>query len=357
MAASYSRRELLKLSTLLLGGTAFNFDFPPGQWEYEPGLVGRVAYQSVSVFDTPKLNARTVGYRFRDQLVNIYKKLTPLDGPAYNPLWFKVWGGYLHSAHVQLVEVKFNPVLESLPPGGRLCELTVPYSQPFDYSGVDGWLPKQDFRLYYGSTHWVTDVVEGPGKVPWYMISDELWDGFNYYVPAAHLRPIPLEELTPISPETPPEEKRIEVDLTWQTLTAYEADQIVMRTQVSTGIPSDKPINGYPTKTPVGNHFVRSKMPSKHMGSSRLTDSLEDRALPGVPWTAFFADGGYAIHGAYWHNNFGWPMSRGCINMRNHEAKWLWRWITPVWNPEIDSQQDWEVRGLGTALRVTEQET
>jgi hypothetical protein len=90
------------------------------------------------------------------------------------------------------------------------------------------------------------------------------------------------------------------------------------------------------------------------MGTSRLTDSLGDRALPGVPWTAFFAEGGYAIHGTYWHNNFGLPMSRGCINMRNSEAKWLWRWVNPAWDPEVHSSADWEVRGLGTPVIVTE---
>jgi lipoprotein-anchoring transpeptidase ErfK/SrfK len=260
----------------------------------------------------------------------------------------------VHSAFVQLVEIRFNQPRDSVPESGLLTEMSVPYSQPYDYSSAEGWQPTSDFRLYYGSTHWVVDVVEGPGNFPWYKIEDELYKGYYYYVPAAHLRPIPKDELTPISPDVPPADKRIEVSLTYQTLTAYEADQIVMRTQVSTGIPSKTLVDGYPTETPVGNHFVLAKTPSKHMGTSRLTDSLGDRALPGVPWTAFFAEGGYAIHGAYWHNNFGLPMSRGCINMRNSDSKWLWRWVNPVWNPEVQSIADWEVRGLGTPVIVME---
>jgi hypothetical protein len=67
----------------------------------------------------------------------------------------------------------------------------------------------------------------------------------------------------------------------------------------------------------------------------------------------FEAVGGYAIHGAYWHNNFGWPMSRGCVNMRSDEAKWLFRWITPSWDINaVESSADWEARGFGTPVRI-----
>jgi lipoprotein-anchoring transpeptidase ErfK/SrfK len=46
---------------------------------------------------------------------------------------------------------------------------------------------------------------------------------------------------------------------------------------------------------------------------------------PDVPWTMYFK-WGFAIHGAYWHNNFGTPVSHGCVNMRLHEAKVLYEW-------------------------------
>jgi lipoprotein-anchoring transpeptidase ErfK/SrfK len=47
--------------------------------------------------------------------------------------------------------------------------------------------------------------------------------------------------------------------------------------------------------------------------------------LPGVPWVMYFYSG-YAIHGAYWHNNFGAPMSHGCVNMTPGEAQILYNW-------------------------------
>ncbi len=44
----------------------------------------------------------------------------------------------------------------------------------------------------------------------------------------------------------------------------------------------------------------------------------------------FFHEAGYAFHGTYWHDNLGTPMSRGCVNMRIEDAKWLFRWVRPI---------------------------
>ncbi len=354
MPSRISRREFLKLGGLALAGAAFGPGFPEDQYDYPLGVVGRVAYESISVFDAPRIDAATVGYRFRDELLNIYKTVTPGTGPAYNPVWHRVWGGWVHSAFVQAVRPRYNTPLETIRAGGQLCELSVPFIQPYEFSAGGGWLPKEDFLLYFGSTHWVTQVLEGPDGYAWYEITDELSDTFKYYVPASHLRPVADEELTPISPDVPAGEKRIEVSLEFQRLTAYEGDQIVLRTSISSGIPNSPQASGLPTETPTGTFNIYSKLPSKHMGTSRLTDTLTDRALPGVPWTCFFAAGGYALHGAYWHNNFGIPMSRGCINLRNSDAKWLFRWITPAWSAEgVASSADWEARGFGTQVIVS----
>ncbi|MDH5508256.1 MAG: L,D-transpeptidase [Anaerolineae bacterium] len=349
MNGELSRREFLKFSGLVLSSLAAgprNFQDRPDERDFGP--FGRVAYQSISVLDAPRLDAKTVAYRFRDELLNIYKEVTPPSGPAYNPRWYRVWGGYVHSAHVQPSRVRYNGVLDSLAEGGQLSELTVPFSQPHKYSSWAGWEKVEEFLYYYESTHWLTDIVEGPDRSAWYQITDELGDA-KYYVPAIHLRPILDEELAPLSTEVPAAEKRIEVSLRWQSLTAWEGDSIAFSTQVSTGIQSATPTSGIPTTTPQGSFNVQVKMPSKHMGTSRLTDTLGDRALPGVPWTAFFTQQGHAIHGTYWHNNFGWPMSRGCINMRNQDAKWLFRWMTPVNDPG-----DWESIGNGTRLIIAE---
>ena len=76
--------------------------------------------------------------------------------------------------------------------------------------------------------------------------------------------------------------------------------------------------------TPYGEHHAVIKMPSRHMiGGEDIDDSYD---LPGVPWCVYFTHKGAAIHGTYWHSNFGAPMSHGCINMKISQAKWLFNW-------------------------------
>lgn len=345
MAPSLSRRDFLKLGTASLAALAARplASSIPGSTN---GLIGRVAYESVSVFDAPLLDANTLGFRFRDQLINILHPLRPLTGPAYNSLWYRIWDGYVHSALVVPVDIQYNATLETLPEDGQLCRLSIPFSQPYTFSQKEGWRPENRYLLYYDSNHWVTDIVEGPDGEPWYQIT-EAWEQVQYYAAASHLEPYKEADLMPISPEVPAGEKRIEVSLARQVLTAYESDQIVLRTSISSGIRSSTSGNGLPTETPTGSFNITSKLSAKYMGASRLTDTLGDRFLPGVPWTAYFAEGGYAIHGAYWHNNFGAPMSRGCVNVRPREAQWLYRWMTPTAAPH-----EWEARGFGTRVIV-----
>jgi lipoprotein-anchoring transpeptidase ErfK/SrfK len=200
--------------------------------------------------------------------------------------------------------------------------------------------------LYYDSNHWVTAVVEGPNGERWYQIT-ESWEGVQYYAEANHLEMISDADFEPISADVPAAEKRIEISLIAQTLTAFESDRVVLRTAISSGV-QNTGLGELPTETPTGNFNIYSKLPTKYMGDNRLTDTLGDRFLPGVPWTAFFAEGGYAIHGAYWHNNFGAPMSRGCVNVRPDIANWIYRWITPM-----ATASDWEVTGRGTRVIVS----
>ncbi|MBV7339744.1 LysM peptidoglycan-binding domain-containing protein [Chloroflexi bacterium TSY] len=104
--------------------------------------------------------------------------------------------------------------------------------------------------------------------------------------------------------------RRIEVNLSDQTLTAWQGDVPVLHTNVSTGT--------WKTPTVTGRYPVYMKLQSQTMSGS-------DYHLPNVPWVMYFHQG-YAIHGTYWHNNFGTPMSHGCVNMRIDEAKFLYSW-------------------------------
>jgi LysM repeat protein len=111
--------------------------------------------------------------------------------------------------------------------------------------------------------------------------------------------------------------RKIVIDLSEQTLTAYQGDVVVLHSIVSTGKAA--------TPTRVGEFAIYQKLTTQHMTG-------DDYDLPGVPWVMYY-DGEFAIHGAYWHANFGIPTSHGCTNMTIPESRALFAWAavgTPV---------------------------
>lgn len=118
--------------------------------------------------------------------------------------------------------------------------------------------------------------------------------------------PVEEEEAAPIDIDG----RWIDVDLTNQMVYAYEDDTLVASFVVSTGTWQ------YPTVT--GSYRVYARFKYKDMSGPGYY-------LPKVPNTMFFYQG-YAIHGTYWHNNFGTPMSHGCVNMTIPDSEWLYNW-------------------------------
>jgi lipoprotein-anchoring transpeptidase ErfK/SrfK len=342
-----SRRDFFKLGGLSLGSLAFSPSLQ-NLIGFDDSFLVRVATNSVSVYNRPTDKSAIKSTWFRDELLHVYEEVT-VDEPVHNPVWYRVWGGYIHRARLQRVKVLYNETLPSLnleEGFRRLFEVTVPFTETWRTSQAYGW-QKLGFRLYYGSAHWVEAIEAGPNGEAWYRVYDDL-TGFPYYVNPMHLRAIPLKDLEPISPDVPFEKKRIEVNLTTQTLIAYENDKEALKTTIASGIPNGpRGADGLSTKTPSGEHHILDKMPNKHMGNGNLFADADDYELPGVPWTLFFTAQGHAFHGTYWHQNFGVPMSRGCINMRTEEANWLFRWAMP--KHEIGKTVN---RGYGTLVQI-----
>lgn len=323
-----SRRDFLKLSAMGMGALAFNPLKSP--WlAYDSSEMGRVAIKSVSVYSQPDDKSSIVATHYRDDLVNIYYDEVSEKGPGYNPLWYRVWRGYMHSAHIQKVKTILNEPLSTVPATGVLMEVTVPFSQSYRHTKMYGW--QENYRLYEESLHWIIGIETGPDGEPWYRIRDELLsaDHENYFAPAVHLRPVSKELFEPISPNVPPDKKMVEVRLDTQTLRAYEDGKEVFKTLISSGVPMTT-AKGQTTETSRGKFNIYAKLPSKHMGGGYFSSSVEDYILPGVPWVSFFVENGIAFHGTYWHNNFGMTMSHGCVNMRTAEANWIYRWLNPV---------------------------
>lgn len=115
-------------------------------------------------------------------------------------------------------------------------------------------------------------------------------------------------------------EKWIEVDLSDQSLKAWEGDRLFLETPISSGKSW--------TPTIKGEFRVQSKFQyAKMSGGVKGTSSYY--YLPNVPYIMFF-QGDYSLHGTYWHNNFGHPMSHGCVNLPTVQAEKLFYWTTPT---------------------------
>jgi lipoprotein-anchoring transpeptidase ErfK/SrfK len=120
-------------------------------------------------------------------------------------------------------------------------------------------------------------------------------------------------------------EKWIDVNLKSQTLVAYEGDKPVFATAVSTG-KEDKEDKEKDHHTPPGTFRIREKHIAATMDGDVASDgpySIED-----VPWIMYF-NGSYALHGAFWHNNFGRQQSHGCVNLAPLDAKAMFGWTEP----------------------------
>ena len=233
--------------------------------------------------------------------MNVYDEVESPAGPFWNPIWYR-FGAVTYSAVMYTRSTIAEPPEHRYPPDRQLAEITVPYTRAMFYSPHKGWIP--EYRLYYGTTHWVMDVVTGPDEKPWYKIKDEI-NSVMLAVPSEHLRFVTDEELQPLSPDVPLGKKRIEISIMFQRLRAYEYDNLVFETKISSG-----------GLTPIGTYHIQTKMPSKHMGNGYVTSDIHAYELVGVPWNCFFEmEKGIATHGTYWHTNFGTPMSAGCINM------------------------------------------
>jgi lipoprotein-anchoring transpeptidase ErfK/SrfK len=339
-----TRREFLKLAGLAGFSLAFR-PLPLPENQSYPIRIARVTTTKISLRHEPSFSSERIGWFYRDELISLFEDINSPNGPDYNPLWHRVIGGYAHSGYLQPIRRHPSNPIQIFPKNGQLCQITVPFTQSYRYYRKNGWRPL--YRLYYQSNHWATAIDEGPDERPWLRITDERLR-IHYFIPLNHAQAIPISELTPLSPNVPTEEKRIHISLNQQILTAFEGNKPVFRTKVATGISTGKPSpNGIPTETPAGRFILNRKMPVRHMGDGHITADPEAYELPGVPWVSTFVSTGVAFHGTYWHNNFGRPMSHGCVNMSYEDAKWLYRWSAP-YNPP----GEWMTGKRGTVVKI-----
>jgi lipoprotein-anchoring transpeptidase ErfK/SrfK len=127
--------------------------------------------------------------------------------------------------------------------------------------------------------------------------------------------PAPAPQPGPGAPPTS-SGKEIVVVLSQQRVYAYQDGKLVHSSLASTGVAR--------APTRVGRYSIYAKYLSTLMTGPGYY-------LPNVPYTMYYSSG-YALHGTYWHNNFGHPMSHGCVNLPTGEARWFFEWA-PVGTP------------------------
>ncbi len=148
------------------------------------------------------------------------------------------------------------------------------------------------------------------------------FDGKIVYAPTQQKTQYALEETQNVLGDATATNKRLYVDLSQQKLLAFEGDRLVYEFPVSTG-------KWY--ETPTGEFRIWTWLRYTRMsGGSKANGTYYN--LPNVPYTMYFANSavpkwrGYGIHGAYWHNNFGQPMSHGCVNMKEADVAKIYEW-------------------------------
>lgn len=334
-----TRRDFLQVSSLGI----FGIFLQPlkSLQDFLPEQMGRVVEQKSTAFDRPSLSGDPVKIYWRDTILPITEVTVGDIEPRYNRIWYQIGDqGYVHSGAIQPVQTHLNQPISDIPSGGVLAEVTVPYTDAHWGPGKNNQFA---YRYYYETTHWVTKLVQDNKGEPWYRIQDDKWD-LTFYAPAKHLRFIPPDELTTISPDVPIQAKRLEVRLNEQLVIAYEMDKPKFMARIASGAVFS---NGR-FLTPLGRHKTFHKRPSRHMAAGDLASNGYD--LPGVPWICYINEKGVAFHGTYWHNDYGRPRSHGCINLTPAAAKWIYRWTIPIVRPdEMDVYKNY-----GTVVDVVE---
>ena len=335
-----SRRDFLKLSSSGLAVIGMEpwksyssyTDFP------QSDRLGRVAVGKVDIRIRPDAESRGVGVLYEDNVVPWLRETSGRQPFRPNQKWVETPDGYIWSPYLQPVSNQVNIPVMTLPNTslgrGMWVEVNVPYvdlildnpparSPWLEYRLEYGPIP----RLYFSQIVWIDDVrVDAEEKI-WYRISEPYGSyGDIFWALAEGFRPITQEEVAPINSEI--ENKRILVNVSNQTLSCYEGNTEVYFARISSGAKFDAQGNEVDVwATPLGSHPIWRKLHSLHMSGGTTGGGWD---LPAIGWTTLFIGSGVAVHSTFWHNNFGVPMSRGCVNAQPEDAKWVFRWTLPV---------------------------
>jgi hypothetical protein len=352
MKQNFSRRDFLKVAGVGLGALAFRpfkLDtfyeklYTPKSLPQFPNseIIGRLVDQTdvrSRPNNDPLLNT-SIGVLPADSCVPWTREVLGTAVGLTNQKYLETEQGYIWSSRVQPTRNLPNTPITEMPAGqpGFWAEVTVPYVElTLEGAAVSPWMQSHiqyNFppRAYYGQVLWIDQIRNSNGFVE-YRWNENQGHGYGFgdvfWADGAGLKILTEQDVAPISPEVDPAEKKIVADLTYQTLSCFEGNNEVFFTRISSGTVYD-PATGAISDaraTPVGDLNTHWKIISLNMSGG---GSASGYSTPAVPWDTVISGEGIAIHGAFWHNDFGEKRSHGCINVRPEDAKWIFRWTTP----------------------------
>ncbi len=371
MKRTVSRRDFMKVAGVGLGALAFksfNFEslYMPKRLPQFPNseIIGRMLGMT-DVRNRPSsdpLVATTVGTLYDDNLIEWGREVIGNAVGLTNQKFLETPQGYIWASRVQPTKNLPNTPITEIPAGqpGFWAEVTVPYVDlTLEGAPISPWIQsliQYNFppRLYYGQVVWIDQVRQNNGFVE-YRWDENPGHGYGFgdifWADGAGLKVLTEEETSAISPDVDPATKRIVADLTYQTISCLEGSEEVYFCRISSGAIFDA--YGNPTDkyaTPVGDLNTNWKIISLNMTGGGSTAGY---STPAVPWDTVISGEGIAIHGAFWHNDFGERRSHGCINVRPEDAKWIFRWTTPYISlAQCEQRMTWPDHG--TVVSVTQ---
>ncbi len=357
-----SRRDFLKLAALGTGALAFRSLPILGLSEFpQSEKLGRVTVGKVDVFARPDANTQIVGALYEDNVVPWIRETVGPMPVRINQRWVETPYGFIWGGNVQPVfnqpNVAVTNLLTTSLGQGMWVEVTVPYVDlVLDNPPARApWLQYRESiglpaRFVYSQIVWVDQIrTDESGKV-WYRLNEKYGSGDLFWGQAEAFRSMTAEEISPINPLT--EDKRIVVNIDYQTLSCFEGGNEVHFARISSGALYDAWGNRVDVwETPVGEFPIWRKAISLPLSGGSASAGW---SLPAVGWVSLFVGSGVAIHSTYWHNNYGEPSSRGCVNASPEDAKWIFRWSMPQ-VPYDPGDVTVEMPG-GTKVEVEKQE-
>lgn len=334
-----SRRDFLKLAAISAGMLAFR---PFGKLTLpefpQADRLGRITVGKMDVYARPDSDSQIVGTLYEDNVVPWLREMVGSMPGRTNQRFVEtpngfVWGGYVQPV-LNAINSPVTNLLQTSLGAGMWVEVTVPYVDlVLDNPPARApWLQYQlsiniPPRFYYSQIVWVDQIRVDEGGQVWYRLNEKYGSGDIFWGQAEAFRPLTAEEIAPISPDIDPAQKRIVVKIWEQTLSCFEGEIEVHFAKISSGALWDAWGNRVEEwATPVGTSPIWRKAVSLPLSGGSASAGW---SLPAVGWVSLFVGTGVAIHSTYWHNNYGEPSSRGCVNASPEDAKWIFRWSMP----------------------------